>query len=148
MRTSGRIHHWPDLICDQRPFTIDLYMYMYVVRKPWIHACRQSVDYPAQTVDQRFARTIHGLSQAQTNMVCGKSEGIRYSHLGLGLILYSGKFSNRFYFCIIWTTNNQTKIKHIRKFPTWLKGSPRLPRSLWHINSSPTEASNSHWYTW
>ena len=33
-------------------------------------------------------------------------------------ILYSVKFSNRFYFGIIRTTNNQTKIRPIRKFPT------------------------------
>ena len=28
-------------ICDQRPFTIDLHMYMYVVRKPWIQTIMQ-----------------------------------------------------------------------------------------------------------
>ena len=77
---------------------------------------------------------------------------VRFSPVKLDFIVlevpYSGKFSNRFYFCIIWTTNNQTKLTCIRKFPAWLRGLTRLPRSFWHGNSSSTEAFHARRYTW
>ena len=76
---------------------------------------------------------------------------IQHTHRHLAVrkgIQYSGKFSNRFYFHIIWTTNNQRKIKPIWKFPVWLKGLTRLPHTLWQVNSSPTEASQTCRYTW
>ena len=75
---------------------------------------------------------------------CGQDfPQITILHIHQTLLPYSGKFPNRFYIQIIWTTYNQTKTKPIQKFPAWLKGSTRLPRSLWHVNSSLTEASHA-----
>ena len=68
----------------------------------------------------------------------------------LWLIVYAvfGEIFEQVLFHIIRTTNNQTKIKPIQKFPVWLKGWARLPCSLWHVNRSPTKAFHSRQYTW
>ena len=52
---------------------------------------RQSVDCPAQIVNVRFAQTIDGLSQAKTNVLYGKSVGLRYMYIAifrLGILYY------------------------------------------------------------
>ena len=63
-------HHWRHTSLTRFVIRVhSRYMYIHV----YIHVCvlctnrgsRQSVDCPTQTVDLRFAQTIHGLFQAQ-----------------------------------------------------------------------------------